>query len=360
MSNIKTDKELLVVFRVLLGELRAGIKQGRRIIFPPGGIVLPEDKEISGKKHFRFEPVEDRDIDTKEVLRQLGVTLYHLSTGRSEHNRESYILDGYQRPLKSRLWPVISALLNGEVETAEKVEEMLTDKDLLKAVAENNHNPGETTTANHNESSEDLLVKLSGEIKVVNADQTAQAWQVPVPENVRLRYSEATIRECIEANRQGEDWRLVYILGLSLREQRDKQGVDQNSQPCFYNNDWWLESKEDSWAKHKPEPGYYLVNFNGKHANKNWQDQENGITALGERFERCHETVFGEAIVSVYLTGGGERIAENWYHWGLSLGSDRNRVFVGVFDSVGFHVGLASPDYSHSILRVCVARKFDS
>jgi len=358
MQLIKTDKEFLVVFRALFSCLKARLGKGEHVIFPPGKVSIPKDGEIKTEKNFFFTPEVKTGINNKEVLRQLGVTLYHLQSGKSEHNRESYILDGYQRSLESALWPVISLLLSADIEDPAVIEDMINSPELIEDVKNGKVNTGQAGSGKKPEA-QALLEGIASELPVFMPDQVAAKWGMTIPENASLRYSEETLRECIEANRQREDWRLVYVLGLSLREQREKHGTDTNNQPCFYSdNTWWLESKDDSWAKYKPEPGYYLVNFKGQFGDQNWQNQENGITALGERFERCHETVFAESIQSIFMLNN-ERIAENWWHWGLSLDSDRDRVRVGLFDSHGLDVGYDSPAYSRSILRVCVARKFD-
>jgi len=144
-----------------------------------------------------------------------------------------------------------------------------------------------------------------------------------------------------------------------MREQREKRGTDKTKQPCFYNNDWWLKESEDSWAKAKPQAGYYLVNFNGKYANLNWNAQNAEITKLGPGYERCHEAVFSEAILTIYVVNNGERIAENWYHWSNSATSSGSRVIVGNFDSDGLVVNGYWDGRSWDCLRVALVRKFN-
>ncbi|MBN1326213.1 hypothetical protein JW977_04540 [Candidatus Falkowbacteria bacterium] len=201
-------------------------------------------------------------------------------------------------------------------------------------------------------------INILGTNKVITAEATAKAWGMEAPKSAAIRYSEEILCECANENQSGKsDWRLVYINGLSLREQREKRGTDKTKQPCFYNNDWWLQKPEDSWATKKPEAGYYLINFCGQFASMNWQAQEAEIAKLGSGYERCHETIFAEAILTIYMVNNGERIAENWYHWSALASSGGYRVVVGFFDSNGLGVGgFQASSVGH--FRVALARKF--
>ena len=197
--------------------------------------------------------------------------------------------------------------------------------------------------------------------KVVTSDQAAKAQgKLPAAVTPLIRYTEATLRECAKTNKQGlTDWRLVHAYGHSLREQRQLFGTDPNHQPCFYNNSWWMETKEDSWATQQPEAGYYLIDFKGRWVSTSWQNQENEIARLGyNTYERAHEAVVSEALLSIYQTHQ-ERLLENWYHWGGNLDSDGDPVYVGGFDHDGLDVNGCPPDWGDgSSLRVCLSRKF--
>ncbi len=203
-------------------------------------------------------------------------------------------------------------------------------------------------------------INILGYAKVITAEEAVKTWDREVPKDRDIRYSEATLRVCAEQNKTGADWRLVCIHGLSLREQRDKRRTDQSNQSCFfYTNAWWLEGNEDEWATYKPQAGYYLINFCGQFANMNWKTQEAEIAKLGKDYERCHEAVFSEAILTNYMVNNGERIAEDWWHWGVSLSSNGYRVSVGHLNTNGLIVSDSWLGYSALNLRVCVYRKFD-
>jgi hypothetical protein len=310
--------------------------------------------------NFSFEG-EEADIDAEESLRMLGVTLYHLVTGKSELTHESFLLDGYRRSLNSTLWPIILLLLRKEEQDIDRIEEMITaiDPKEMKAEIEPpkvapSAGTGKTKTA------DDIIRGLAGEkIKIIDHAGVANFWGITVPQDIQIRYNEETLRESIQANQNGEQWALAFYSGMSLRQMRDKKGTNRNNQPCFYNNDWWLQGSEDSWATRNLEPGYYLLNFNGKFASKKWADQESLTTALGPMYERAHENVVSEAAISNFGVHNGERLLENWYHWGKETDSGGGRVFVGGFDSDGFRVSRFSPGDSNDRLRVVVFRKFD-
>jgi hypothetical protein len=354
---ITSDEELLIVFQIFLANLKEATRKGKVVAFLPENIILPDEK-IDGE-NFLFEPKEI-DVELPEALRLLGAILYHLVAGKSEFTHESFILDGYRRPLNSSLWPLIVALLKGEVKSIEEVEGMLNSINPEEAVQ--NIQPVPLTapaTSSKTKMANDLIRELAGQqIKILDHEKVSNFWNVVVPQNVEIHYDEQTLRESIEANRNGEQWALAYCTGQSIRQIRQKIGT--SNQPCFCDNDWWLEDDEDYWADKTLEPGYYLLNFNGKFRDENWDTQGRHIAELGPMFERCHEFLVSEAVFSNFNIHNGERILKNWYHWGQELDSVGYRVVVGDFDSGGFGVGGRSPGGSHDRLRVVVARKFDA
>lgn len=177
-----------------------------------------------------------------------------------------------------------------------------------------------------------------------------------------IRYSEDTLRACARENLEGGcDWRLVYLRGNSLREEQERVGTNRKRQPCFDKGyTWWLDLKEDSWATEKFEPGYYLIDFNGRFGRTSWSNQEKAIQELGPESIRAHEAMVTEAALRIF-EATGERLLPNWYHWGRSLGSHGGRVGVGCFDSRGWRVNDYHPDWGDGAtdyLRVCLLRKF--
>jgi hypothetical protein len=372
MENVRlitNDKELLVVAKVLFLTLKENAQSGKFVIFLPWKFVLPEAEiKFNGKKKNWLKPAEESTanfsfeaevaaISQTEALRLLGVILYHLVSGKSEYTHESYLLDGYRRILNSDLWPIISSLVKSEVETFDQVETALESINPDELKNKINTPPADKTKDKVKQVSDTIRELAKENFKVIGHEAVANAWDLPVPTDVQIRYSEASLREAIAANANGEQWTLVYYSGQNPRQMRDKIGVGSSS---FYDNDWWLKDKENFWAtKTDIEPGYYLLNFKGQFADKTWDVQEELINKLGSAYERAHEFVVKEAVLSNFRINHGERLLENWYHWGKEIDSGRYRVDVGYFGSDGFFVGYGTPSSSNDLLRVVVARKFD-
>ena len=207
-------------------------------------------------------------------------------------------------------------------------------------------------------------INILGASKVFTLQQANEVWGLNKVNMIPIvRYSEKTLQEAALANKKGEaDWRLVYIIGLTLLEQRKIIGTDQNQQPCFYkDNDWYTKYKEKFWAEKKPETAgnYHLINFKGLFGSLNYQNQEIEIQKLGNNFERTNPHIFGEAILAIFKTSG-ERIAENWYHRSSVLDADRDRVYVGYFVAGGLGVRNYWDGRDFDDLRVSLFRKFEN
>jgi hypothetical protein len=133
------QQELLLVFRVLLADLKKKLETGTAAVYPPFKFVLPEKrieyKEIKKylvlktgetKINFSYE-AEETGFNQVEAIRRLAVTLYHLVKGQSEFSHECYSLDGYLEPLDSELWPTIKAMLNKELFSLTDLEKRIED-----------------------------------------------------------------------------------------------------------------------------------------------------------------------------------------------------------------------------------------
>lgn len=200
-------------------------------------------------------------------------------------------------------------------------------------------------------------IAILGKDKVVTRGEVAQGWGVEPPEAPCPPFSDDDLRQCAQENKAGTaDWRLVFILGLSLREQRELRGTDQDRQPCFDSNKWWLNESEDSWAAKRVKAGHHLLNLQLRFTDRNWQEQEEDIARLGEDCERAQETAVAEAVLSIFMTSR-ERLFDTTYHWGNGIDSSGARVLVGRFNSDGFFVGYDRLGDSSSAIGVVVARK---
>jgi len=210
-------------------------------------------------------------------------------------------------------------------------------------------------------------LKILGERRVFTPEKMAEVWNplrkqaglapLVIPKSVSIP-SEDVLRE---VRGKGGDWVLAYSDGLSLREQRQTVGIKAGHQPCFNASySLWLEKKENVWAIKGVQPGYYLVDLQGRFGLQTWQGQEESIQKkLGSVYERTDEHLISEIILSACLING-ERLLENFFHWGtLASGSYDYRVVVGLFDLYGLRVdGYHLDTSNYTNLRACVSRKF--
>ncbi len=205
---------------------------------------------------------------------------------------------------------------------------------------------------------EKMAVAILGQGNVLTQAQAKGEVEFPI------RYSEDTLRACANENEEEScDWRLVYLRGNSLREERKRVGVNEERQPCFNDSNWILGGWIGRWLKvvlAKFEPGYYLIDFNGRFGRTSWPRQEKAIRELGPQFQRAHEAMVTEAALRIF-EATGIRFLFWYYHWGRSVDFLSNRVYVGLFRAEGWFVDYAPPLLdSNGLLRVCLVRTFES
>ncbi len=206
-------------------------------------------------------------------------------------------------------------------------------------------------------------LKILGAERIVTAKQSSKAWNIPMPEKAIIGYREEDLREAAIANQSGAaSFYLVWCNGFSLKDQRERRGVDKNRSPHFYNNDWWLKDEQKTWASQVANPGYHLLDFGpndrGRFGSVTWENQEKNIAELDQNLERVHETIVSEAVFSIFMVHK-KRLMGEWYHWGKSLTAGRDRVCVGNADSDGWNVRNNDPDWNdNDNLRVVLLWKF--
>jgi hypothetical protein len=180
-------------------------------------------------------------------------------------------------------------------------------------------------------------VNILGAEKVFDAKHVCKAWNIPVSEDVPIRYSEATLREKARQNKNGQDWRLVFVIGYNLVELyeimpavTDWRNSKETNRLRFYYWDnnalWW---KHERWAYETPSEAdnYVLINFKGLFGNLNYLQQERQILKLNSPLCRVNPSVYSEAVFSI-LKLGGERIAKEWAHRSDICANNGNHVCV--------------------------------
>ena len=186
---------------------------------------------------------------------------------------------------------------------------------------------------------ERLAVEIFGSGKVLGYRDVSRVQKAELPEtDPVVPFSEDVLRECAAQNAQGANWRLVYVTGRSLRQEREVMGWDRKKQPCFDPEwTWWLEHAQDPWATQPVEPGYRLFDFTKRFSSLCWQDQTGEVAKLGTNFERAEEQAVTEVCFSNFLLSpNNERLMSNWYHWGRLRSAIGHHVYVGHFDQYGF------------------------
>jgi hypothetical protein len=207
---------------------------------------------------------------------------------------------------------------------------------------------------------ERLAVEIFGPGKVLGCRDICRVQKIGLLDTEpTMPFSEDVLHECAGANAQGANWRLAYVTGLSLRQERAIMGWDRRKQPCFDPDwSWWTESAQDPWANQPAEPGYRLYDFTKRFSSLRWQDQTDEITKLGTNFERAEEQAVTEICFSNFLLSSNkERLMLNWYHWGELRAACGSRVCVGRFGQSGFRVSNGWGDDPYDRLGVVLARK---
>jgi hypothetical protein len=207
---------------------------------------------------------------------------------------------------------------------------------------------------------EQAVASILGTNKIIGYRDAMRVWGIEIPEVAPfITYTdEAILEACAAENKKGDDWRLVYVNGFSLRQMEETRGRNRKKQPCFDpDSTWWLESAQDPWATQAITPGYRLLDFKGRFARMNWQRQNEEIAKLGPGFSRAEEQAVAEAVLSIYMVRGKtQRLLRDWYHWGNLGSASGDRVSVGSFDDQGFDVDYYWNDGSDSDLRVVLSR----
>lgn len=193
---------------------------------------------------------------------------------------------------------------------------------------------------------ERLAINILGPGRILGYRDVCRVQKAELPEiEPVMLFPEDVLRECAEANAQGANWRLAYVVGHSLRKEREIMGWNRKKQPCFDPNwTWWLGNDRDAWATKPIESGYRLLDFTKRFLSTLWGDQGTAISKLGADFKRAEEQAVAEICFSNFLLSPNqERLMPNWYHWGNLLAAG-GRVYVGHFDQLGFHV---NDDWQH-------------
>lgn len=107
---------------------------------------------------------------------------------------------------------------------------------------------------------------ILGKDKVLTYEESCDAWDIPTTyatDDYLINYSSDNLIACAAKNKSGEaDWRLVYLHGLSMREQRSAKSPEYF---VYFDTsfDYYLDDPDypNVAADHKVPSGFYLINF---------------------------------------------------------------------------------------------------
>jgi len=192
-----------------------------------------------------------------------------------------------------------------------------------------------------------------GRDKVVFARDYNRVWHSDF-QGWPINYSKQDLREANAENLEGRDWRLVFCGGQSMDGLRKKLLGAEATQPCFFNQNWYLDNKEDYWFGFSPPPGYYLIDFKERMIGFNHERQEASFSLEVDILERTDPRIFTEAVFTIFkLTN--QRIAEFWRHWSGLKAACGDFINVGLFDISGWRIySTGAKEYSSSLcLSIC-------
>ncbi len=155
-------------------------------------------------------------------------------------------------------------------------------------------------------------IDILGEKKVLTCNQASKMWEISVPPDLQsIPYDSHVLNELAMSNSQSlSDWRLVFLMSLSLRQQYAVL-PDQ-----FDPNAWWIDCASDGdcpWVQQKTYLGYVLFDFQPRFDRMTYDQQVRSISQLGPTYEHAHGAAVVEAVLSIdYIHK--EQLLQNHYH----------------------------------------------
>ncbi|MFA6594012.1 MAG: hypothetical protein WCT16_02015 [Candidatus Buchananbacteria bacterium] len=131
MEIWQREEDLFLIAQALTKMLREAADNGAILCFDPDTIFIDSGRQVV------YDTLPTTRIkNIREALHSLGVTLYHVATGKSEINDPTLRAeDARYEPFKSDLWPLVELLLSGQAVSFKQIEELLIRPSRIKKLA---------------------------------------------------------------------------------------------------------------------------------------------------------------------------------------------------------------------------------
>jgi len=121
------DDDLGKVARFIFQQFQEQAENGTYIIYDPRDIFIDNKGRVRCEQSAKIKTANN----VCDGLYALGVTLYHLATGRSSYNEGGFVYE----PFKSKMWPLLRLLLSQSAASLPQVEAMLKPPPAIKRLA---------------------------------------------------------------------------------------------------------------------------------------------------------------------------------------------------------------------------------
>lgn len=192
-------------------------------------------------------------------------------------------------------------------------------------------------------SSESAAIAILGEKRVISAGETYKAWGKEYRDPGEIPFADSILRLCAEENISNKaSWWLVYVLGQSFNQMKEKRGMDHQAKPpAFAERRSWQTADSFLLNQIPSRSGYYLINLSPWYKGMKWNDQQFAISQ--NELVRADERVVAEVLFSVFMTRDTILLSDN-YHLGGVSGREGHHFAVGLFSrTYGLMLDLA-PD----------------
>lgn len=326
-----------------------------------------EPEIFSAKKKLNQLLGQKTTDSARLAIRELGIFLYELLTDHSERTDVSFCLDGYpavrtyNATVSQKFSRIIQLMIAGYFRNQEALKEAFENPEQVEDVPE-----AKEVVQGFSWLKEKNLLEVKDLLdpEAVIKALTAKGFEIELSEEEKAKFqqipfSEETLRIAGSGQWRGTRailwWAPPERCGVTMLKLRELFGTSKNTQPCVYNNDWWLNAE---FAKKILREGWHLTltKMPTESKNQNYEEQK---ALLAEKEELPEPVEVMYFCLVNYLINDKERLLHNDYSGTNTLLFGGSVVCLGRFRADGFDVGSSPPDRRVSCIGILPARKFD-